>query len=70
MKTNANRQYMWDSKAYLENNLNILLNHYSMKKLVQVEELQQEETDKIAYYMNCLPQKVPTILGELGMAVS
>ena len=34
MRANINKHYIWDSKPYIENSLNILLNHYSMDKLL------------------------------------
>ena len=30
MKTNIDKYYMWNSKAYLSNSLNLLLNHFSI----------------------------------------
>jgi hypothetical protein len=39
MKTNQDRLYLYNSKAYLKNSLNILLNHFSMEKLTSMEEL-------------------------------
>lgn len=46
---------MYNSKAYIKNSLNVLLNHFTMEKLLNTEELTEEETLQIAYYMNCFP---------------
>lgn len=34
MKSNQNRLYMYNSKAYIQNSLNMLLNHFTMDKLL------------------------------------
>lgn len=36
MKTNQNKFYMYESKGYIKNSLNMLLNHFKMEKLIQV----------------------------------
>lgn len=42
MKSNQNSMYMYNSKAYIHNSLNKLLNHYSLKQLLEYEQLAEE----------------------------
>jgi hypothetical protein len=69
MKANLDRSYIKGSKPYIQNSLNVLLNHFSMKQLLSSEELKEEEVAKIAYQMVCLSEKVPTVLTDLKLAV-
>lgn len=42
MKYNQDKSYMYNSKAYIQNSLNMLLNHFSMDKITDVDHLSQE----------------------------
>ena len=60
---------MWDSKAYIENSINVLLNHFSISALASWESLTPENVQKVAYHMSCVKEKVPKILSDLKSAV-
>jgi hypothetical protein len=70
MKSHQNKFYMYNSKAYLHNSLNMLLNHFTMDKLLDIDRLSQEDIMQIAYYMNCFPDRVKDIILDLRRAVS
>lgn len=41
-----------------------------MDKLLTSHQFTEEETQEVAYYMNCAPSKVSSILEDLARAVS
>jgi len=60
---------MWDSKAYIENSINVLLNHYHISALTGWDSLTPQQVQKIAYHMACSKEKVPKILKDLKAVV-
>lgn len=53
MKTDENKHYLWDSRAYIENSMNVLLNHFNISALASWDTLSPEQVQKIAYHMTC-----------------
>lgn len=70
MKSNQDKFYVYQSKPYLKNSLNVLLNHFTLDQLRHQEFLTEDEVEKIAYFMACKKQKVPGILEDLGKVIS
>lgn len=70
MKANQDKLYLYQSKPYLKNSLNVLLNHFTLDQLRHQECLAEDELEKVAYFMACKKQKVPAILKDLSKAVN
>lgn len=70
MKTDQNRLYLYQSKAYIINSMNVLLNHFTMTQLRDHEALTDEEKQRIAYFMAIKVEKVPSVLKDLSTAVN
>lgn len=52
MKKKVDINYVKNTQGYLENSLNLILNHYSIDQLLNKSTLSQYDLAKIGYFMN------------------
>ena len=65
MKAHQDKNYLVKSRAYIENTLNVMLNHVSMQELVDYSQLGKDIIKKMSNLLLCKEPMVELILNDL-----
>ena len=53
MKVNQDKSYLVKSRAYIENTLNVMLNHVSLSELIDFPQLGEDKINKMSSLLMC-----------------